>query len=156
MPYKRRRGEIVCGPTVVWKRRRMDFCAVQSFDDRPKRISLLTQFVNVSMKSQPTFATDSKKVRPGLTDGNRLKQVEFARHVFCNWNLAISENDQNTLDHVCLMRNEKWWYGYGLVLRTFAKMGPALGIDKKVFTCHHKKHIGSFIPNPNPWPNHNP
>jgi hypothetical protein len=39
------------------------------------------------------------------------------------------------------MSDEKWWYG--LVLRTFAKMCPALGIDKEVFACHHKKHIGS-------------
>jgi hypothetical protein len=37
------------------------------------------------------------------------------------------------------MSDEKWWYG--LVLRTFVKMCPALGIEKEVFTCHHKKHI---------------
>jgi hypothetical protein len=37
------------------------------------------------LKSQPTFATYSKKVRPGLTDINRQKQVALAHHVFSNW-----------------------------------------------------------------------
>ncbi len=51
------------------------------------------------LKAQPTFATYSKNVRPGLTDTNRQKQVQFARHVFCNWNLP-KERHQNTMDNV--------------------------------------------------------
>ena len=34
------------------------------------------------------------------------------------------------------MSDEKWWVG--LVSRTFAKMCPALGIEKEVFSVHHK------------------
>jgi hypothetical protein len=37
------------------------------------------------------------------------------------------------------MSDEKWWFG--LVARAFAKMCPALGIQKEVFAVHHKKHI---------------
>ena len=87
------------------------------------------------LKSQPTFATYSKKVRPGLTEANRDKQVQFAKHVFSDWGLPRTQKILWT------MSDEKWWYG--LVLRTFAKMCPALGIDKEVFACHHKKHIGT-------------
>jgi hypothetical protein len=86
------------------------------------------------LKAQPTYTTYSKKVRPGLTERNRLRQVAFARHVFDNWN--VSKNTKI----LWTMSDEKWWYGF--VLRTFAKMYPALGINKEVFTCHHKKHIG--------------
>jgi hypothetical protein len=41
------------------------------------------------------------------------------------------------------MSDEKWWFG--LVSRTFAKMCPALGIQKEVFAVHHKKHIAKVM-----------
>jgi hypothetical protein len=41
------------------------------------------------------------------------------------------------------MSDEKWWFG--LVSRTFAKMCPALGIDKEVFAVHHNKHISKIM-----------
>jgi hypothetical protein len=41
------------------------------------------------------------------------------------------------------MSDEKWWFG--LVSRTFAKMCPALGIEKEVFAVHHKKHISKVM-----------
>jgi hypothetical protein len=41
------------------------------------------------------------------------------------------------------MSDEKWWFG--LVSRTFAKMCPALGIQKEVFAVHHKKHISKVM-----------
>jgi hypothetical protein len=84
------------------------------------------------------FLIYNEKVRPGLTDANREKQVAFAHHVFSNWNLPRTQKILWT------MSDEKWWYG--LILRTFAKMCPALGIEKEVFTCHHKKHIGKVTP----------
>jgi hypothetical protein len=40
------------------------------------------------------------------------------------------------------MSDEKWWFG--LVSRTFAKLCPALGIAKEVFSVHHKKHISKI------------
>jgi hypothetical protein len=51
------------------------------------------------LKSQPDFAIYSKKVRPGLTDINRKKQVEFARHIYI-LQLESSEKHKNTLDDV--------------------------------------------------------
>jgi hypothetical protein len=86
------------------------------------------------LKAQPTFKTYSKQVRPGLTEVNREKQVLFGKHVWNYWNLPRSTKVLWT------MADEKWWHG--LVLRTFAKMCPALGIDKEIFSCHHKSHIG--------------
>jgi hypothetical protein len=41
------------------------------------------------------------------------------------------------------MSDEEWWFG--LVSRTFAKMCPALGIEKEVFSVHHKKHISKVM-----------
>ncbi len=41
------------------------------------------------------------------------------------------------------MSDEKWWFG--LVSRTFAKMCPALGIEKEVFSVHHKKRISKVM-----------
>jgi hypothetical protein len=41
------------------------------------------------------------------------------------------------------MSDEKWWFS--LVSRTFAKMCPALGIEKEVFSVDHKKHISKVM-----------
>jgi hypothetical protein len=65
------------------------------------------------LKSQPDFCMYTKRIRPGLVEGNRK----------ILWTMS----------------DEKWWFG--LVARTFAKMCPALGIKKEVFAVHHKKHI---------------
>jgi len=42
------------------------------------------------------------------------------------------------------MSDEKWWFG--LVARTFAKMCPALGIEKEVFSVHHKSTFQRLWP----------
>ncbi len=85
------------------------------------------------LKSQPDFCLYTKRIRPGLTEQNRMKQISFSRHVHNRWGLA---GDTRIL---WTMSDEKWWFG--LVSRTFAKMCPALGIAKEVFAVHHKKHI---------------
>ncbi len=41
------------------------------------------------------------------------------------------------------MSDEKWWFG--LVVRTFAKMCPELGIGKKAFSANHKSHINKVM-----------
>jgi hypothetical protein len=41
------------------------------------------------------------------------------------------------------MSDEKWWFG--LVARTFAKMCPELGIEKKAFSAHRKSHINKVM-----------
>jgi hypothetical protein len=40
------------------------------------------------LKSQPDYLTYSQNVRPLLSEGNRLKQVEFSKHVQNRWGLG--------------------------------------------------------------------
>jgi hypothetical protein len=79
----------------------------------------------------------TKRIRPGLTETNRAKQIEFSKHVHRKWGLPDNQKVLWT------MSDEKWWFG--LVSRTFAKMCPALGIEKEVFSVHHKKHIKKLM-----------
>lgn len=41
------------------------------------------------------------------------------------------------------MSDEKWWFG--LIARTFAKMCPELGVEKKSVSAHHKSHINKIM-----------
>ena len=79
----------------------------------------------------------TKRIRPGLTETNRQTQIDFCKHVHNRWGLA--ENAK----YLWTISDEKWWFG--LVARTFAKMCPALGIEKEVFSVHHKKHISKVM-----------
>jgi hypothetical protein len=74
----------------------------------------------------------TKRIRPGLTVANRLKQLAFSKHVHNRWGLG------NDVKFLWTMSDEKWWFR--LVSRTFAKMCPALGIEKEDFSVHHIKH----------------
>ncbi len=89
------------------------------------------------LQSKPDYCLYTKRIRPGLTEANRLKQIAFSQHVHNRWGLG---NDQKIL---WTMSDEKWWFG--LVSRTFAKMYPALGIQKEVFSVHHKKYISKIM-----------
>ena len=89
------------------------------------------------LESKPDYCMYTKRIRPGLTEANRLKQISFSQHVHNRWGLG--EN----MKVLWTMSDEKWWYG--LVARTFAKMCPALGINKEVFSVHHKKHISKIM-----------
>ena len=79
----------------------------------------------------------TKRIRPGLTEANREKQITFSKHVHNRWGLGPN------VKVLWTMSDEKWWFG--LVSRTFAKMCPALGIEKEVFSVHHKKHIAKVM-----------
>ena len=89
------------------------------------------------LKSKPDYCLYTKRIRPGLTEANRLKQIAFSEHVHNRWGLGTNQKILWT------MSDEKWWFG--LVSRTFAKMCPALGIEKEVFSVHHKKHISKIM-----------
>jgi hypothetical protein len=65
----------------------------------------------------------TKRIRPGLTEVNRAKQIEFSKHVHNRWGL------NGTRKILWTMSDENWWFG--LVARAFAKMCPALGIKKR-------------------------
>jgi hypothetical protein len=66
------------------------------------------------LKSQPDFCMYTKRIRPGLTEANQLKQIEFSKHVHDRWGVQGSKKILWT------MSDEKWWFG--LAARTFAKM----------------------------------
>jgi hypothetical protein len=72
------------------------------------------------LKSQPDLCLYTKRIRPGLTEQNRLKQISFSKHVHNRWGLGPDERILWT------MSDEKWWF---------------VGISKEVFAVHHKKHI---------------
>ena len=89
------------------------------------------------LQSKPDYCLYTKRIKPGLTEGNRQKQIAFSQHVHNRWGLA------KDVKYLWTMSDEKWWFG--LVSRTFAKMCPALGIEKEVFSVHHKKHIAKVM-----------
>ncbi len=41
------------------------------------------------LRGHETFKLYTKNTRPMLTEGNRLKQVEFSKHVRARWGLPI-------------------------------------------------------------------
>ena len=91
-------------------------------------------------KSHESYASYAKNIKPGLTEGNRVKQVNFSQRVHNRWGLP-----PHTKILWC-MSDEKWWFG--LIARTFAKMCPELGVEKKSFSAHHKSHINKVYPFP--------
>jgi hypothetical protein len=95
------------------------------------------------LKSQPDFCLYTKRIRLGLTEANRQKQILFSKHVHNRWGL------QGRRKILWTMSDETWWFG--LVARTFSKMCPALGIQKEVFAVHRKKHIAKVKPTCTPF-----
>ncbi len=66
------------------------------------------------LQSKPDYCMYTKRIRPGLTEANREKQITFSKHVHNRWGLLPNTKVLWT------MSDEKWWFG--LVSRTFAKM----------------------------------
>jgi hypothetical protein len=85
------------------------------------------------LEGYESFRMYKNNTRPMLSEGNRLKQVAFSKHVRNRWGLPGGTKILWT------MSDEKWWWG--LVARTFAKLCPELGADKSSFIVHHKEHI---------------
>ena len=76
-------------------------------------------------------------IKPGLTEGKRVKQVEFSKRAHDNWEL---DRERKIL---WVMSDEKWWHA--LVSRCNAKACEELGIPKRSFSVHHKSHIGKVM-----------
>jgi hypothetical protein len=107
----------------------------QSFRSLSKHVSRWCSYQTIErrLKKHESYASYSKNIKPGLTEGNRVKQVNFSKRVHDRWGLPAHTNI------LWCMSDEKWWFG--LIARTFAKMCPELGIEKKSFSAHHKSHI---------------
>jgi hypothetical protein len=107
----------------------------QSFRALSRHVSGWCSYQTIErwLESHESYASYSKNIKPGLTEGNRKKQVQFSKHVHNRWGLP-----PHTKILWC-MSDEKWWFG--LIARTFAKMCPELGVEKKSFSAHHKSHI---------------
>ncbi len=65
-----------------------------------------------------------------------MKQVNFSKRVHDRRGLPA-----HTKILWC-MSDEKWLFD--LIARTFAKMCPEVGIEKKAFSAHHKSHINKL------------
>ncbi len=109
------------------------------------------------LKSFDDYITYSQNVCPFLSEGNRIKQVQFSQHVRNRWGLGDNQKILWTMR--CRHRiiyfptlpinltpvpththsDEKWFYS--LVARTFAKACESLGTRKQTFPCQHKPHI---------------
>jgi hypothetical protein len=50
------------------------------------------------LKSKPDFCMYTKRIRPGLTDVNRQKQIEFSKHVHNRWGMSSGES-KNIVDN---------------------------------------------------------
>ena len=74
-----------------------------------------------------------KNIKPGLTSGNRVKQVLFSKHVHNKWGLAP---DKKVL---WIMSDEKWFHA--MVPRSNAKACEELGLPRQSYSAHHKRHI---------------
>ncbi len=47
----------------------------------------------------------TKRIRPGLSEANRVKQIAFSKHVHNRWGLA------KDIKVLWTMSDEKWWLG---------------------------------------------
>lgn len=81
----------------------------------------------------------SKNIKPGLTPENKVKQVEFSKHVHNLWGLP----QRSGRPILWIMCDEKWFHA--LVPRTNAKACEALGLPKSSYSAHHKSHIGKVM-----------
>jgi len=85
------------------------------------------------LKMNETYHMYDKNIKPGLTSANRVKQVEFSKHVHNKWGL---DPDKKVL---WIMSDEKWFHA--MVPRSNAKACEELGIKVKSYSAHHKRHI---------------
>ena len=89
-------------------------------------------------KSFSSYHLYAKNVKPGLTPGNREKQVVFAKDVHSGHGLPI-----NPKGVLWVHSDEKWFHA--LVPRRNAKACEELGISKESYSVHHKSHIGKVM-----------
>ena len=78
-----------------------------------------------------------KNIKPGLTNENGRKQVEFSTFVHRRWDLPAGTKI------LWVMSDEKWWHG--LVPRSNAKACVELGIYREAYSVHHKSHIAKVM-----------
>jgi hypothetical protein len=68
------------------------------------------------LKSNDDFTTYSQNIRPLLSEGNRLKQVSFSKHVHNRWGMAPGQNNLWTMRYTLLT--------YPLKTHTFTNYVP--------------------------------
>jgi hypothetical protein len=102
------------------------------------------------LKSHESYASYAKNIKPGLTEGNKVKQVNFSQRVHNRWGLPPHTKI------VWCMSDEKWWSGLiarvHLTPSTFAKMCPELGVEKKSFSAHVCNRVVTHVVNVNALP----
>ena len=84
------------------------------------------------LKAHPTYYIYSKNIKPGLSEPNKIKQVQFAKHVRSRWGLPPGK-------FLWIHSDEKWFHA--LVPRHNAKACAELGLKRQSYSVHHKSHI---------------
>ncbi len=88
------------------------------------------------LRAHPTYNRYAKNIKPGLTPQNREKQAAFSKHVRNRWGLPESKI-------LWIHSDEKWFHA--LVPRNNAKACAELGLPRKLYSTHHKSHIGKVM-----------
>ena len=84
------------------------------------------------LTSHPSYYIYSKNIKPGLSEPNKVKQVEFSKHVRNRWGLPPGK-------FLWIHSDEKWFHA--LVPRQNAKACEELGLRRQSYSVHHKSHI---------------
>jgi hypothetical protein len=101
----------------------------QSFRALSKHVSRWCSYQTIErwLKCHESYASYSKNIKPGLTEGNRIKQVNFSKRVHDRWGLP-----PHTKILWC-MSDEKWWFGLMTHRPHLRKNVSRIGGRKKVF-----------------------
>jgi hypothetical protein len=86
--------------------------------------------------SKESYATYVERIIPMLSNVQRGKHLQFAKHFQNNWGLGGGK-------YLLVHYDEKWFWG--LVMRRDAKMCEELGIDPVAYAAYHRSHISKVM-----------
>jgi hypothetical protein len=88
------------------------------------------------LQQYPDYKNYVNRLLPSLSDDQKKKHVQFAKHVRARWNLPPGK-------YIWLHYDEKWFWGF--VGRGNAKMAPSAGIKKSTKSAYHRSHIDKVM-----------
>jgi hypothetical protein len=88
------------------------------------------------LQQHPDYKNYVTRLLPSLSEEQKRKHVEFAKHVRARWNLPPGK-------YIWLHYDEKWFWGF--VGRGNAKMAPSAGINKSTKSAYHRSHIDKVM-----------
>ena len=88
------------------------------------------------LQQYPDYKNYVNWLLPSLSDDQKKKHVQFAKHVRAHWNLPPGK-------YIWLHYDQKWFWG--LVGHGNAKMAPSAGIKKSTKSAYHWSHINKVM-----------